>query len=82
MRQRRETVEHPFGTIKARLGVTHILTKTRCRGNGTARIGLQSCPRTEYHGRLTSVRSDQGIVKPKSAARRLARCYLLTAQPF
>ncbi len=23
MRQRRETVEHPFGTIKARIGATH-----------------------------------------------------------
>src|ERR1700738_1474065 len=28
MRQRRETVEHPFGTMKARMGPTHFLTKT------------------------------------------------------
>jgi transposase len=28
MRQRRETVEHPFGTIKARMDPTHFLTKT------------------------------------------------------
>ena len=28
MRQRRETVEHPFGTIKARMGTTHFLMKT------------------------------------------------------
>jgi hypothetical protein len=28
MRQRRETVEHPFGMIKARMGATHFLTKT------------------------------------------------------
>ena len=27
-RQRRETVEHPFGTIKARMGATHFLMKT------------------------------------------------------
>ncbi len=27
MRQRRETVEHPFGTIKARMGATHFLIK-------------------------------------------------------
>ncbi len=27
MRQRRETVEHPFGTIKMRLGATHFLMK-------------------------------------------------------
>ncbi len=28
MRIRRETVEHPFGTIKARMGATHFLMKT------------------------------------------------------
>ena len=28
MRQRRETVEHPFGTIKARMGTTHFLMRT------------------------------------------------------
>jgi hypothetical protein len=28
MRQRRETIEHPFGTMKARMGATHFLTKT------------------------------------------------------
>ena len=28
MRQRRETVEHPFGTVKARRGATHFLMKT------------------------------------------------------
>ena len=28
MRTRRETVEHPFGTMKARMGATHFLTKT------------------------------------------------------
>jgi len=31
MRQRRETVEHPFGTIKARMGATHFLVKTLLR---------------------------------------------------
>ena len=31
MRQRRETVEHPFGTIKARMGATHFLMKTLSR---------------------------------------------------
>ena len=28
MRQRRETVEHPFGTLKMRMGATHFLCKT------------------------------------------------------
>jgi hypothetical protein len=31
MRQRCETVEHPFGTIKARMGATHFLMKTLSR---------------------------------------------------
>jgi transposase len=29
MRVRRETVEHPFGTMKMRMGATHFLTKTQ-----------------------------------------------------
>ncbi|WP_397586833.1 IS1182 family transposase [Sphingobium fuliginis] len=29
MRVRRQTVEHPFGTLKARMGVTHFLMKTK-----------------------------------------------------
>ena len=28
MRMRRETVEHPFGTLKMRMGATHFLMKT------------------------------------------------------
>jgi len=28
MRTRRETVEHPFGTMKMRMGATHFLCKT------------------------------------------------------
>lgn len=28
MRVRRQTVEHPFGTIKSWMGATHFLTKT------------------------------------------------------
>lgn len=28
MRRRRETVEHPFGTMKMRRGATHFLIKT------------------------------------------------------
>ena len=39
MRTRRETVEHPFGTIKARMGATHFLMKTaaeRRRRDGAA----------------------------------------------
>jgi hypothetical protein len=28
MRERRETVEHPFGTLKMRMGTMHFLMKT------------------------------------------------------
>ena len=28
MRMRRETAEHPFGTLKMRMGATHLLMKT------------------------------------------------------
>jgi transposase len=28
MRTRRETVEHPFGTMKMRMGATHLLCRT------------------------------------------------------
>jgi hypothetical protein len=28
MRRQRETVEHPFGTLKMRMGATHFLMKT------------------------------------------------------
>ena len=31
MRIRRQTVEHPFGTLKARMGSTHFLAKTKAR---------------------------------------------------
>ena len=34
MRQQRETVEHPFGTIKARMGAVHFLMKTLPRVAG------------------------------------------------
>jgi hypothetical protein len=34
MHQRRETVEHPFGTIEARMGATHFLMKTLPRVAG------------------------------------------------
>jgi len=31
MRLRRQTVEHPFGTLKARMGTTHFLMRTKPR---------------------------------------------------
>jgi hypothetical protein len=48
MRQRRETVEHPFGTIKARMGATHFLMKTLPQVDGSACSRLESDPRDEH----------------------------------
>lgn len=65
MRQRRETVEHPFGTIKAWMGATHFVMKTLPRGrhrNGAARAGLQSHARHKHHRRAVAHRSDESIV--------------------
>jgi transposase len=54
MRQRRETLEHPFGTIKAAAG--------RLR-DGTARTRLQSHPRDEDHGYPAAHGGNQDIVR-------------------
>jgi hypothetical protein len=64
MRQRRETVEHPFGTIKARMGANplpHEDAATRRHRNGAARAHLQSYPRHQHHGARTADRSDQDV---------------------
>ena len=51
MRQRRETVDYPFGTIKIRMGVTHFLMKRLPKvasGDGATRARLQSDPGAEH----------------------------------
>jgi hypothetical protein len=51
MRQRRETVEHPVGTIKARMGATYFLMKTQPKAateDGTQRACLQFHTGTEH----------------------------------
>ena len=60
MRQRRETVEHPFGTIKARMGATHFLMKTLPRVAGEMALHVLA-----YN--LTRVMNIVGI-KPLMAA--------------
>jgi hypothetical protein len=42
-RQRRETVEHPFGTIKARIGATHLLMKTLPRVAAHMALHVLAC---------------------------------------
>ncbi len=86
MRQRRETVEHPFGTIKARMGATHFLMKTLPRVSGEMalhRPRLQSHPRHEHHRHQAAgccnrgiggapSRAFQGTERPAAAQRRVS----------
>lgn len=62
MRQRRETVEHPFGTMKARMGATHFLMKTMPRVAGETALHVLA-----YN--LTRVFNIMGV-KPMIAAMR------------
>ena len=50
MRVRRETAEHPFGTLKSRMGTTPLLAQGRYR-DGAFGARLQFHPRDEYHRR-------------------------------
>ena len=43
MRQRRETVEHPFGTIKARMGATHFLYEYGSKSFSVSDISRGDC---------------------------------------
>lgn len=64
MRRRRETVEHPFGTIKARNGGDALPVQDAAQGrrrDGAARPRLQSDARDEHHGRPAVARRDQGV---------------------
>jgi hypothetical protein len=62
MRWRRETVEHPFGIIKARRGATHFLTKT------LPRVATEMALHLLGYG-LTSVMNTAGV-QPLVAAMR------------
>ena len=64
MRQRRETVEHPFGTLKMRMGATHFLMKTAAEGrhrDGAARARLQPHPRDEHRRREAAPGGDPNL---------------------
>ena len=79
MRQRRETVEHPFGTIKARMGATHFLMKTlpRVASEMATRAGLQSDPGHEHHGHSAAHGRDEGLGKPEKRLLNATRPKLL-----
>jgi hypothetical protein len=71
MRQRRETAEHPFGTLKMRMGATHFLTKR------LPKVATEMAPHVLAYN-LTRVMNiigiqpdgrNSSIVKPGKAAR-------------
>jgi len=65
MRRRRETVEHPFGTLKMRMGGDALPDEAPAEGrhrSGTPRARLQPYPRDEHHGHPAAHDGDQGIV--------------------
>ena len=69
MRQRRETAEHPIGTMKMRMGATHFLTE-RLPKVATemcpAGAGLQSHAGHEHHGNPIADRGDGcAALRPK-----------------
>jgi hypothetical protein len=65
MRLRRQTVEHPFGTIKSWMGSTHFQMKTRRYRNGATRAGLKHQKGNQHSGRWRTDGSDPGIVLPR-----------------
>jgi hypothetical protein len=63
MRQRRETAEHPFGTIKARMGATHFLMKTLPGVDAEMALHVLAYDaRHEHHGHQTLISGDEGVV--------------------
>jgi transposase len=66
MRQRRETVEHPFGTIKARMGATHFLMKTlpRVAAEMALHVLAYNLTRAEHRRHPAAHGGDQGVIKP------------------
>ena len=64
MRTRRETVEHPFGTLKMRMGATHFLMKTLPKvATEMALCGarLQSDARDQHRRRAAAHCGDEGV---------------------
>ena len=67
MRTRRETVEHPFGTLKMRMGATHFFVQDAAQGcdrDGAVRARLQHDARAEYRRRQAAARGDRGLRRP------------------
>ena len=72
MRQRRETVEHPFGTHQDPDGRDALPDEDAAKGrhrDGTARAGLQSDARDEHHGHEAARGGDEGMSLPPTCVR-------------
>ena len=60
-----QTVEHPFGTLKAWMGATHFKTRTLEKGQNRdepARPGLQSEARDRHPGRRAADGGHPGLM--------------------
>lgn len=69
MRQRRETVEHPFGTLKMRMGATHFLMKRLPKVASEMALHVLAYNMTRvmrHHGGPAADGSNQGIATPKA----------------
>jgi Transposase DDE domain len=67
MRQRRETVEHPFGTLKMRMGRDALPDEDAaegCRRDGIARARLQFDARHEHRRHQAADGGDRGLTRP------------------
>jgi len=85
MRQRRETVEHPFGTIKARMGATHFLMKTLPRVAAEMALHVLAYNLTrghEHHGHSATHGRNEGIVEPKKMLPRRHLAKIATLRHF
>ena len=76
MRERRETVEGPFATIKERIGATHFLTKTLPKvdhRDAPLRARIQSHTWAEYRWRQAADGGDRGLIRPDFGLRTVPR---------
>ena len=67
MRTRRETVEHPFSTLKMRMGCHALLDEDAtegCHRDGVARARLHFNTRTEYLRSQANYGGGQGVMRP------------------
>jgi hypothetical protein len=73
MRQRREIVEHSFGTMKARMGATHFLTKNASKSSCEMRLSDQA--EASFQQSLGPAREQQVKLWELRAATSLARLW-------